>query len=306
MEKQKFELGPIDFISDMGITLWPVQKFIIKLLHGIELCEGNEIEIMDYPISNYIKFSEPDLLNYLCSNKMCNINYDKYEELRKEGKKFTEALFLLGCRSGKSALANLIMLYRIAQLYYIGLPADDFNSILEVIFSQNICQSSDTLHNITYLSQQSKYLSYPAVEQKIKLWLKSCSSKTAIRGRLCHTAILDDASEYKAERVEEIYYGARPAMAPFAISSVPVDLRHLFMTITSLNKNSIAEESNFIYTMFLNSFDNSDTLMLRLPSWFVNPNLSFDSLQEINIADPVAFKAEFESQFILNSENKFV
>jgi len=314
-KKTAFELNPIDFIVDTGLTLWPMQKFALKLLYCLELSSEDLVPIREYPTDEVTAYTEPDLLNYLYDNKMCNIDYDKYEELRKEGKKFTEALFLWGRKASKSTLAALVMSYRAAELSYMGLPDGDFtgaDTIVEVIISQSKQQANDVLSIVTGMSQQSSYLSprldaltprkvkipYTVGEEIVdmsKLEFRGYGAKPgALRGPLAHTVILDEAAHFAKQggsrSVEEVYEAAKPAMAPFGIN------RLLFMI------TSPSVPSGLVYDRYNVSLDSDySTLMLRLPTWYVNPTIKFEVLHEEELKNPISFKAEYGAEFIMTS-----
>jgi hypothetical protein len=97
-------------------TLFPVQRFILKMYYGIELDNSNhQIQIYDR-FQEWLRYSmtEVDYLNYLYGEGRCNISS---QPLLRPG-----LVLAAGRRTGKSTLAHLISSYTVIQMLQAGNP----------------------------------------------------------------------------------------------------------------------------------------------------------------------------------------
>lgn len=116
----------------LGLTLYPVQKFIVKLYYGVELDDQEKtIEITDrFRTSVLYQFTEKEYLRYLASEGRCNIS--EQDHMRRQ------LLLSIGRRAGKCVEADSLVLtdkgiFRIEDLAQA--PEEEF-SPLEVGVAQ--------------------------------------------------------------------------------------------------------------------------------------------------------------------------
>jgi len=102
----------------LGITLTPVQKFMLNCLYGLPLGRGDPtIDVPDIVNERILyRFNEYDFLQWLYAEKRCNVR-------ETEGHVFQNLILAWGRRSGKSTISGCISNYEMYKLLKRSDPA---------------------------------------------------------------------------------------------------------------------------------------------------------------------------------------
>ena len=120
----------------VGMRLYPVQRFIVKLYYHIPLDDREKtINISDMFNQEIVyRFTEKEYLKYLFDEGRCNIEEQDHDR--------RELVLAIGRRGGKTMLSSLFASYEIYRLLnlenpqeYFGLPNGDRIQIISVATS---------------------------------------------------------------------------------------------------------------------------------------------------------------------------
>ena len=126
----------IEFVESkwgLGMTLFPVQRVILKAHYGLELDDTKTFEISDWRRENVEHHTEKSYLKKLYDEGRCNIG----EVVA--GKQRREMILSIGRRSGKTTISACIAAYETYKLIrlgdpqkFYGLPASNNIQIISV------------------------------------------------------------------------------------------------------------------------------------------------------------------------------
>ena len=133
--QSKEDANIIEFVEapwGLGMTLFPVQKVILKAHYGLELDDTKKFKISDWRRQHYRDVTEREYLKLLFEEGRCNIG----EVV--PGKERREMVLSIGRRSGKCVLGDTLVLtdkgiYRIDEL---GDPNGEEYQPLEITIAQ--------------------------------------------------------------------------------------------------------------------------------------------------------------------------
>jgi len=295
----------------LGITLTPVQKFILKSYYGMEL-DGKDksIKIPDV-VNEHVLFvhTEKEFLQWLYDEGRCNTN-----EI--EGKNFTELVLAIGRRGGKSTLSSCISNYELYKLVMRGDPIGHYNLatggeivilnvaptddqagvVFEMIKSQAMhCPylRDRSLHQtMTYFDLQTD------VDKKLKgrpsATLSSISggcSAASLRGHSAMVVIMDEMAHFidNGGRFsgDEVYKALTPSIAAFRGDGKIISI-----------SSPYAKYGKF-YDLYNQSFDETEfTLMFKMYSAMVNSDKIDPALLKTERRrDRVGFMCEYGAEF---------
>lgn len=235
----------------IGMKLFPVQRFIVKLYYHLPLDDRERvIKVTDMFGDNALfEFTEKEYLRYLYNEGRCNIGEQDHER--------RELVLALGRRSGKTSLSGIFAsyeVYRLLNLYnpqeYYGLPngnriqitsiATDkdqagilFNEVTTHLakcdyfrpFIANNTQSHiqfRTPYDIerygpTLRHQDGKFVSFNG-KATLRVTFKSCIAK-GLRGPGNVVVIMDEMAHYQdtgQSSAKDIYDAVTPSTAAFS------------------------------------------------------------------------------------------
>lgn len=134
--QSKEDANIIEFVEapwGLGMTLFPVQKVILKAHYGLELDDTNKFKISDWRRENWKEVTEKEYLKHIYDEGRCNIG----EVI--PGHERREMVLSIGRRSGKTTISACIAAYETYKLIkktdpqaYYGLPASNNIQIISV------------------------------------------------------------------------------------------------------------------------------------------------------------------------------
>jgi hypothetical protein len=294
----------------LGISLYPVQKFILKCAYGLPLDDTpKQIPVPDLVNDKILyEFSEQEFLQFLYEEKRCNTNVV-------EGKKFSEIVMVIGRRGSKSVLASCVSTYELYKLikradpaaHYSLLPGSEI-AILNVAptdeqsavvygnivnYSMNCPYLKDRILNKTlgYMKMQSDADRKMGPKHGNIICLTGGCSANSLRGHSAIVVIMDEFAFFvqNAGRFsdEQVYKSLTPSTSGFQGDGKKIIL------------SSPYTKSGHFYDLYQNSFDEPDTtLMFRMYSCMVNPyNIASQDLKTARRRDRVSFMCEFGGEF---------
>jgi hypothetical protein len=134
--QSKEDANIIEFVEapwGLGMTLFPVQKVILKAHYGLELDDTKKFKISDWRRENWKEVTEKEYLKHIYDEGRCNIG----EVV--PGHERREMVLSIGRRSGKTTISACIAAYETYKLIkktdpqaYYGLPASNNIQIISV------------------------------------------------------------------------------------------------------------------------------------------------------------------------------
>jgi hypothetical protein len=255
----------------LGMKLYPVQRFIIKLYYGLDLSDRlpddlpDRIVITDmFKTRTLYEFTEVEYLHYLYNEGRCNINEPSYDR--------RELVLAVGRRSGKTAMAGIFAsyeVYRLLNLYdpqaYYGLIDGSriqltsigtdkeqagllFNEVATHVgrcsyFKPFIANNNLTFmnfrtprdlekHGVSTRESDGKYTTFSG-KASIRVTFKPCVARS-LRGPGNILVVLDEVAHYLTKggrSAEEIYSALTPSTAAYTRKD-PITKRILIDSVT--------------------------------------------------------------------------
>ena len=295
----------------LGLTLWPVQRFIFKATYGLPLDDQDRcIEVPDMVAERVLyTFTEKEYLKWLYEEGRCNTDDT-------EGKNFFDIIYVMGRRSGKSTIAACISNYEIYKLIKMFDPGGTYGRKGASIAFLNVAPT-DEQANIVFemtksmainchvlrdrsLHQTQRYFDIQtdldiqnAKDKRPRASIESISggcSANSLRGHNAIVVILDEMAFFidNSGRFsgDEVHRALTPSVASFGSDGKVI-----------CSSSPYAKFGKF-YFKYLESFDEPDTtLMLKLYSSMVNPTISSTLLKTKRRRNRVDFMSEFGAEF---------
>jgi len=235
----------------LGMTLFPAQRFIVKLYYHLPLDDQEKtISIPDMFATKILyRFTEKEYLKYLYDEGRCNIGEQDHAR--------RELVLALGRRSGKTSLSGIFASYEVYRLLnlqnpqaYYGLPngnriqitsiATDkdqagllFNEVSSHLakckyfdpFVANNTQTNTTFqtpydiehYGVVSKRKNGKYTSFMG-KATLRVTFKSCIAK-GLRGAGNIVVIMDEMAHYQDQgqsSAKDIYDAVTPSTAAFS------------------------------------------------------------------------------------------
>ncbi len=248
----------LDYIEQpwgLNMTLYPAQRFIVKLYYGLELDNtlpedpNQRIQVTDMFKSEVkYEFSEVEYLHYLFSEGRCNIGIQDHNR--------RELVMPIGRRAGKTTLSGIFAsyeIYRLLNLYnpqsYYGLPNGNRIQIVSVatgreqaglLFNEVTahlakCEyftpfiANNTLSHVNFRTpydiekfgptarqQNGKFVSFNG-KATLRVTFNSCIAK-GLRGHGNIVIILDEVAHFQDKgnsSAQEVYNAVTPSSATY-------------------------------------------------------------------------------------------
>ena len=330
----------LDYIESewgLGMRLFPVQRFIVKLYYHLPLDDQNKtIQITDmFNTQVLYRFTEVEYLRYLYTEGRCNIGEQDHER--------RDLLLAIGRRAGKTTLSGIFASYEVYRLLnlnhpqgYYGLPPGnriqivsiatdkDQASILfnEVTSHLSRCEyfkpfiANNTLsyiqfrtpHDIeryggTIRHENGKFTSFNG-KATLRVTFKSCIAK-GLRGSGNIVVILDEMAHFKDEggsSAKEIYDAVTPSTAAFSPknpqdSSQPIGRVESRVICISSPLNKAGKFYELYNQAMARGEGSYNMIAIQAPTWEVNPTIEANYYRQKYHADPAAFMTEHGAQF---------
>lgn len=330
----------LDYIESswgLGMTLFPVQRFLVKLYYYLPLDEVNKsIQITDMFNSRVLyRFTELEYLQYLYSEGRCNIKEQDHER--------RELLLAIGRRAGKTTLSGIFASYEVYRLLnlvhpqgYYGLPPGNRIQIISVatdkdqasiLFNEvtshlSRCEyfkpyiANNTLSYIQFRTphdigkygdtsrhENGKFTSFNG-KATLRVTFKSCIAK-GLRGSGNIVVIMDEMAHFKDEggsSAKEIYDAVTPSTAAFSPKN-PADTTQPIGPVESriIAISSPLNKAGKFYDLFHLAMGGGEgaanMIAIQAPTWEVNPTIEANYYRQKYHADPAVFMTEHGAQF---------
>ncbi len=321
----------------LGMTLFPVQRFIVKLYYHIPLDSVRKsIRITDmFNTQVLYEFTETEYLSFLHNEGRCNIAAQDHER--------RQLILPIGRRAGKTTLSGIFASYEIYRLLNLGDPQEfyglppgnriqitsigtdkDQAGILfnEVAGHLNRCDyfkrylASSTQSDIKFRTprdiekfgetirhQNGKFTSING-KASLRVTFKSCVAK-GLRGFGNIVIILDEMAHFLDEgqsSAKDIYDAITPSTAAFS----PKDPNNSLEPIGPVESRIICissplNESGKFYDLYHQAMSGgeggSNMLAIQAPTWEVNPTIESAYYRQKYHEDPASFMTEHGAQF---------
>lgn len=330
----------LDYIEQgwgLGMRLYPVQRFIVKLYYHIPLDDKNKsIEITDmFNSAVMYRFTETEYLRFLFENGRCNIGEQDHER--------RELLLAIGRRAGKSTLSGIFASYEVYRLLnlqnpqgYYGLPPGNriqitsigtdkdqagilFNEVTSHLsrceyFSPFIANNTQSYiqfrtpadiekYGETKRQENGKFVSFNG-KATLRVTFKSCIAK-GLRGFGNVVIILDEMAHFKdngQSSAKDIYDAITPSTAAFSPKD-PNDSTHPVGPVESriiCISSPLNKQGKFyeLYHLAMGRGPGSENMLaIQAPTWEVNPTIEPGYYRQKYHADPAVFMTEHGAQF---------
>lgn len=311
-----------------GQSLFPVQKFILKMFYNIELDDTDRyIKIpkswrhaQSKTDAGMYEFTEVEYLEYLYNQGRCNI--------KEQDNNRHELILPIGRRSGKSLLSAMIAAYETYKLLkkynpqtYYGTPEGSSIQICSIATSKdqaailykevrrhfNNCDFFKQYMDAETMTQATFHTPHDLDtdgKPSVRITFYSSVAK-GIRGSANIVAIMDEVAFFNTSgqsSAAEVYQALNPSLAQFSPkdpndAAVPIgDTEGRMILISSpYAKQGLFYEQ---YEMALSGGAGSkDLLMIQAPTWEVNPTIPREYFEKEYEKNPVAFQTEFGAEF---------
>lgn len=327
---QRLKMNIIEFVeSPHKLTLYPVQKFILKAAYNVPLEDKARCILVpkswryvnSAKAEHYYNFTEVEYMQYLFQEGRCNIKDLDHNR--------QDLVFPLGRRTGKTVLSSIISSYETYRLLRKDNPQRHYGirEGASISLSTITCTKDqrDILSKMvrdffecdffkTYISldasNQVKFQTPHDFDKTGRdgdssLELNFLHSSLPLNG-MPHTnfaVILDDITFVKDENA--LYQVVLPTIEAFAPSVVSEELK----SSQDLYRRPPQSEGRIISIatprhkvgMFYNKYELSkrseEILMIQAPSWEVSPHIPLEFLNRAHKSDPYLFASEYGAEF---------
>ena len=284
----------------LGWTLYPVQRFILKLYYGLELDDTQRTIIIPDMFQEHTRYTltEQEYLSYLFGEGRCSVP-DTSTIPR------NNLVLAMGRRTGKTTLASFIASYTIIQLLQLMNPHEIFESMTprQRLYVVGISPNSDLRSNLLYDVQdcvyrcqdlQSAAVSY-GIQGNVTFLTYAGRQLGLTNGNLVFSSLTARPRHSSGRRamliIDELAHmeheqGMYDANLPTIISP-----GH-YVLMSTPNRASGAFYMAFIHAM--QSAGHVDSpLALQIPTWEVQQALGSGYLRDNYNREPSRFLVEF-------------
>jgi len=244
--------------------------------------------------------------------------------------KFEELVLVLGRRSGKSFLVSAIALYELYRLISMGHPQARYGLMeFDQIVLLNVARNEEQAKNAIFAKLKQTVLASPFFEPYIgkdtelemrfftehdrkenerredlglnlfsgSLVLRcGSSSASGLVGLTCWCIIMDEIAAMAGDSPDSgldyaLYNDLKPSLATFGKDGK--------MMMLSNPKGPIG----LLYDLHENRLDDPTTLVMRGPTWLVNPNIDKDFLESEKKKNPTEYQMQYGAEFGASSSD---
>lgn len=318
----------------LGMTLYPVQRIILKAYYGIPLSDdpNKKFTVTDWKRENPREFTEAEYLRQLHAEGRCNIAKVV------PGKERRQLVLSIGRRSGKTLLSSCIVAYETYKLIKKGNPqkyyglspsstiqlisvatGKDQASLLYTEVSGHYAQcdffrSYMANHTMSYARFQTPqdivefgdYGQNTKARASIRVTFHACNAK-GLRGAGNLVVILDEVAhfvEQGGQSAEEVYQAMAPSVGTFTPKNEegqPINGPRTSSDGRMILISSPLGKQGLFYQRFRAGMSGGESarnmLCVQAPTWEVNPTVSASVFLENYAEDPRVFFTEFGGEF---------
>ena len=321
----------------LGMTLFPVQRFLVKLYYHLPLDDRNKtIDVTDMLKTKVLyTLTEKEYLKFLFNEGRCNIGEQDHER--------RELILAIGRRAGKTTLSGIFASYEVYKLLnmihpqgYYGLPPGNRIQIISVATDRD--QASLLFNEVTAHLARCEYFApfiasstqsdikfrtpydiekfgvitrfkdgkFQSLNGKatLRVTFKSCIAK-GLRGAGNIVIILDEMAHFIDEgqsSAKEIYDAISPSKAAFSPknpenTAEPIGPNEGRIICISSPLNKAGKFYELFHGAMRGGEGAHNKLAIQAPTWEVNPTISPDYYREKYHEDPVTFSTEHGANF---------
>lgn len=327
------DAGIIEFVESkwgLGMTLFPVQRVILKAHYGLELDDKETFKISGWRRTDWETHTEKSYLKKLFDEGRCNIG----EVV--PGKQRREMILSIGRRSGKTTISACIAAYETYKLIrkgdpqaFYGLPASNNIQIISVatdkdqagLLYQEVSghyrncaffgpyTANNTLSYARFqtpkdVEKYGRYIENPNAKATLKVTFRSCVAK-GLRGAGNICVILDEVAHFTESGqsgAEEVYNAVVPSTSAYS----PKDPENPTVPIGEVEGRVILISSPLgKQGLFYNLFQigmrggraGENILAVQAPTWEVNPTVPAEEFEKHYLKNPTVFFTEYGGEF---------
>jgi len=317
-------VDPITFAQSpnfLGINLFPLQKFIIKIVYGMELDDNLKVPIVIKDKFNEVVleefYSETEFLYYLYDNDY--INSLEFDE------SIIEMVLVIGRRGTKTTISSIITAYTLYLLLMKESPHEYLGVIKQsevgiAICSNNKDNASRQLREVSAFIYGSKWFKpflvskEPAAEgfflksseqisnpeSKIgHIFVSVFAASPSVRGASNLIVIMDEYAHFidsevstKSKPLDKLLYEAlTPSVSGFSDPDGKPLGRAMIITSPNGKKGEVWKRKK-------TSRDDKSQLFMNIPSWWINANLASAFLRKMYNESEASFWQEYGAKFV--------
>lgn len=323
----------IEFVESpwgLKMTLFPVQRVILKAHYGLELDDVKTFTVSDWRRENVETHTEKTYLKKLYDEGRCNIG----EVI--PGKQRREMILSIGRRSGKTTISACIAAYETYKLIkkqdpqkYYGLPASNNIQIISVAtdkdqagllyqevsghyrncsffgpYTANNTLSYARFQTPADVEKYGRYIENPSAKATLKVTFRSCVAK-GLRGAGNICVILDEVAHFTEtgqSGAEEVYNAVVPSTSAYS----PKDPDNPTSPIGEVEGRVILISSPLgKQGLFYNLFQigmrggkaSENILAVQAPTWEVNPTVPAEEFEKHYLKNAAVFFTEYGGEF---------
>ena len=331
--QSKEDANIIDFVEapwGLGMTLFPVQKVILKAHYGLELDDTKRFKISDWRRQHFRDVTEKEYLQLLFDEGRCNIGQVV------PGKERREMVLSIGRRSGKTTISACIAAYETYKLIrkqdpqaYYGLPASNNIQIISVAtdkdqagllynevsghfrncaffgpYTANNTQSYARFQTPKDVERYGRYIEDPSAKATLKVTFRSCVAK-GLRGAGNICVIMDEIAHFTEtgqSGAEEVYNAVVPSTSAYSPKD-PNDRRIPVGPVEGrvISISSPLGKQGLFYKLFQIGMQggkaSENMLCVQAPTWEVNPTVPATEFEKHYLKNPAVFFTEYGGEF---------
>jgi len=331
--QSKEDANIIEFVEapwGLGMTLFPVQKVILKAHYGLELDDTKKFKISDWRRENWKEVTEKEYLKHIYDEGRCNIG----EVV--PGHERREMVLSIGRRSGKTTISACIAAYETYKLIkktdpqaYYGLPASNNIQIISVAtdkdqagllynevsghfrncaffgpYTANNTQSYARFQTPKDVERYGRYIEDPTAKATLKVTFRSCVAK-GLRGAGNICVIMDEIAHFTEtgqSGAEEVYNAVVPSTSAYSPKD-PTDRRIPVGPVEGrvISISSPLGKQGLFYKLFNIGMQggkaSSNMLCVQAPTWEVNPTVPATEFEKHYLKNPTVFFTEYGGEF---------
>jgi hypothetical protein len=331
--QSKEDANIIDFVEapwGLGMTLFPVQKVILKAHYGLELDDTKRFKISDWRRQHFRDVTEKEYLQLLFDEGRCNIGQVV------PGKERREMVLSIGRRSGKTTISACIAAYETYKLIrkqdpqaYYGLPASNNIQIISVAtdkdqagllynevsghfrncaffgpYTANNTQSYARFQTPKDVERYGRYIEDPSAKATLKVTFRSCVAK-GLRGAGNICVIMEEIAHFTEtvqSGAEEVYNAVVPSTSAYSPKD-PNDRRIPVGPVEGrvISISSPLGKQGLFYKLFQIGMQggkaSENMLCVQAPTWEVNPTVPATEFEKHYLKNPAVFFTEYGGEF---------
>lgn len=285
--------------------LFPVQKFVLKLMYGLPLDEPMMVNHAHPLGGSPVETTEEEYLRYLYLNGRCNLAEPPPPE-----HEFRETILVMGRRSGKTMLTDLITAWEARKVLdlpdsaeHFGMPPNSTTGALvleaskeQAVLLSNEWQSGvryDDLFKACFLRQNANKAEYRAGDSKVQISFDS-PRPCRVRGLNLFLLTMEDWDHYQ-EPMNMLH-----AATPCLINSRYAEGFFGKMLITGPQSRPGSALKEYVEARRVMGREGRGDrpLILQIPTWEANSAIRMADFTFTRELDPEVFRMEYGAELL--------